>query len=154
MTQAIAHRSWQKLWWHVLTPIAGGTAIYVLWRSPTLLVFRWLETMHLNGVVDMARHIALPIRGFIPKWVLYSLPDALWVYSLMYYMRIVWSGVASRIAWVWISSGLSLIVAAEIGQALEVIRGRFDVYDLLACSAAGMLVLSQTRRLPNESMRS
>jgi hypothetical protein len=66
---------------HVFLPLLVGTSIYTLRRSRQLLVFKWYEVIRLSGVVAFLRHAAHPLRQILPPIVLYSIPDALWVYS-------------------------------------------------------------------------
>lgn len=62
---------------HVLLPVVAGAAIYVLWRSPSILVFHWLDTAGAGPVVRSLRAQVAPARAWFPSWMLLSLPDGL-----------------------------------------------------------------------------
>lgn len=125
------------LFLHVLLPILIGGGIYSLWRSKTLLVFAWYRWAGLYESLLAFRSEVVGARHFIPGPLLYSLPDALWVYSFTALMQFVWfwqprSG--GRLFWALLP--VSLAVGCEIGQFFRVIPGTFDWVDLAAYVAA------------------
>lgn len=126
---------------HVVLPVIAGAAIYVLWRAPSLLVFRWLDLVGADQFAHLARGAASPARPLLPSWVLFTLPDALWVYALTACLSRIWRGSrgASRVA--WLSVGPVLGVGSELGQLAGVVPGTFDVVDLCAAAAAAALAL-------------
>lgn len=75
--QSSAHWSGAVTTRHVLVPLAIGGAIYVSWRAPTLLVFKWARALGLAPAVTEWRATVEPLRNAMPAWALFSLPDAL-----------------------------------------------------------------------------
>jgi hypothetical protein len=122
-----------RLWiLHVVLPIFVGAAIYVSWRSPWLLVFTWIDTIGVAPVVADVRAAALPVRAQLPSWVLFSLPDALWVYAVTWSMALVWNRkLEATSARCWVLAGGLLACSGEVGQALRIVPGTFDVGDVL-----------------------
>lgn len=47
---------------HVLTPLAIGGLIYVLWRSDSLLMFRWFEALGVAKLVAQLRVFAKALQ--------------------------------------------------------------------------------------------
>src|SRR5687767_7235487 len=92
---------------HVLAPVFAGGLIYICWRDPTLLMFKWFGTVGLTTLVNELRDAWGPGGASLPGWVLYSLPDGLWVYAVTAFMAHVWRGSRSSVlAIVWISLGV------------------------------------------------
>ncbi len=104
---------------HVVLPTLVGTAVYVGWRTTDLLVFRWIEFLHLEILVFR------PTFG-LPELLLYSLPDGCWVYAITSWMFLIWNRF---VHWVWI--GLILAVGAEFGQLFGLVQGTYQTLDVL-----------------------
>jgi hypothetical protein len=121
----------------VYLPILIGGGIYSLWRSKQLMVFRWYRWVGLTTAVEIARERLAGIKHFIPAPILYSLPDALWVYSFTALMYLLWldepPGYERAL---WILLPVSMGIGAEFGQLLKVVPGTFDWSDVLAYVAA------------------
>lgn len=134
---------------HVVLPLAIGGFIYLAWRVDSLLMFSWCSRLGVYPLVAIMRHNLYTLRCCLPGWVLYSLPDALWVYSATAFQRIVWQH--HRGSWIssaWVSIPPSLAIGGELGQLAGIIPGTFDFYDLTLCLLAtiGAIALTCTRR--------
>ena len=139
------------LFGHVCVPILLGAGIYTLWRSKRLLVFTWYGWLGLTTPVMAIRAEAASVRHFVPGFVLYSLPDALWVYSFTFLMQSVW--FCRPKSWgraFWILLPVLLAVGAEIGQLFKVVQGTFDFMDIagyiVAWAAASTFINTCCRR--------
>lgn len=122
---------------HVVIPTLVGAAIYTLWGTRTLLVFKWYNAFGLTRTVAYLRTVAGP-RSALPSVVIFSLPDALWVYALTATMCCIWwdiDGLAKR---VWIGVPVLLGVTGELGQLFGLVPGTFDPLDLLAYVVGGV----------------
>ena len=121
----------------VVMPLFLGTSIYTLWRSKTLLVFTWYNWAGLESHVMAIRRGAAPFRHLLPGWFLYSLPDALWVFSFTALIEYIWTshplGLGRRL---WILLPVCLSVGGEFGQLFHLIPGTFDWADVFAYLAA------------------
>ena len=67
--------------------ISIGELVYILYRPLTLYMFKPLELM---GLLDDVRALRsahwLPPIETVPEWVVYSLPDGMWLLSYMFAM--------------------------------------------------------------------
>jgi hypothetical protein len=139
------------LFCNVCFPIILGAGIYSLLRSKRLLVFTWYGWLGLQAPLLALRANLAGVRHFLPAFVLYSLPDALWVYSFTFLMQSVWfrhSRSYGRTFWILLP--VSLAVVAEVGQLLKVVPGTFDFMDIAgyiaAWAAATMVIRTCCRR--------
>ena len=110
--------------------IAGG--IYVLFRTESLILFEWFRWVHLMPMIAEIRTITLPLAKGFPKWVLFSLPDGLWLLSFLLFVRTVWIDASKRAMWMWAGAGLVCSFGHELLQALGLVSGTFDWSDVLA----------------------
>jgi hypothetical protein len=116
----------------VLMPLVVGGCIYLLWRAPTLLMFSWAAWLGLAGGVDFARAAAAPVSTYLPAGILFTLPDAAWVYAWTAHFGLLWMGERRSTATTWTMLGLVLAAGGEVGQLLGVVPGTFDAADLVA----------------------
>lgn len=140
---------------HGVVPVMIGAAIYVLFRSPRLRVFEWLEAMGLGAAVPAVRAWARPAAEHLPEWLLYSVPDGLWVYGLTASLALVWRGEPARARRAWVCVGIALGVGGELGQLAGVVPGVFDAADLGLCFVAwgAALVLNQPGAIDEKGAR-
>jgi len=129
---------WQ-LGLHVLLPIMIGAFIYVVWRSTGLWWFIWAKTVSLENEVTFIRTIFAPIRNYLSHWILYSLPDALWVYAATAYMLLIWSKRKNYEKYIWLFVGPCLGVGSELAQLAGKVPGTFDLCDLTMLIIASIL---------------
>ena len=105
----------------------GGAIIYILFRPTHLLMFNWIDNLGLMGLVNSIR----PNLENMPEWILYSLPDGLWLFSYCLFIGYVWDFELKRCLFV-----LSILpvyaVSNEIMQFFHLVSGTFDRMDLFA----------------------
>ena len=65
----------------VFLPLLTGALIYLLYRSKNLYYYNFIHFLDINGFVLLARETATLYRKLFPTWVIYSLPDGLWLFS-------------------------------------------------------------------------
>lgn len=111
----------------VVLPIALGTAVYVGWRSPSLLVFDWMAFF---GIPETAFR---PVAN-LPLPLLYSFPDGCWVFAGTSWMLLIWRRVHP-----WVFVFVVLGVGGEVGQCVGIVPGTFDWNDI-ACYVGGFLL--------------
>ncbi len=121
---------------HVVLPVAVGAAVYTAFRERGLLVFGWYEWAGLGGAVEALRSFTMPAAPFIPRPLVYSLPDGLWVYALTALMARLWRGEAGFFKNFWLSTGLLCGPVAELLQIPRWVPGTFDPADLIVTAAA------------------
>jgi len=127
------------LFCHVIIPITFGGIIYLLFRSDSLMMFRWADAIGIKPVLDDMRVYCTTIQFENLNWFFFSFPDGLWVYSFTSFMLIVWGLKFSRHSLLWISIGPLLALCGEMGQAFGVVRGTFDPTDFLLCLIGSIL---------------
>ena len=89
----------------------------------------------------------------VPSWILFSLPDALWLYALTTLIIFIWQRKLSIHSLPWILFCPFIAFATEIGQGLKVIPGTFDIKDIIAYSIAIIISychLVNYNHLPNK----
>jgi hypothetical protein len=133
---------------HVVIPTILGAAIYTLWRTRTLVLFKWYDVLGLTPIVGWLRTVAPP-RSAVPAVLFFSLPDTLWVYALTATMCCIWSDIDGLPRRIWICTGVLLGAGGELGQLFGFIPGTFDPLDLLSCVVAGISAVVLT----NNSLR-
>ena len=125
---------------HVCLPTFIGASVYLLFRTSTLLVFKWGEAVGLHGHLMALRERVSEVQ--LPEWLLYSFPDGVWVYATTMCMLIIWNGAPP---WPWLSIGLVLAVGAELGQAVGYVQGTYEHLDILFYFGAFLLALLKVR---------
>ncbi len=127
------HVSWQRLGrvlLHIVLPLGVGSLIYILWRTPTLRVFKWSDALGIASGVFRLRHFFAPCRQILPAWALFNLPAALWMYAMAAWFELALLGRDRRYRWIWLSIALCLGVGSELGQLCQVLPGTFDGKDV------------------------
>lgn len=108
--------------------IVGG-GIYILFRSKTLLMFRWFESLGLMNFIDTMRNITKDFA--LSDFIIYSLPDGLWVSSYLLMVDVVVERDLRYTILLWSSLLPGVAILFEILQFFYVIPGVFDIFDLL-----------------------
>ena len=112
----------------ILSLFCGGL-IYLCFRSSSLLMFKLIEFLHLGVIVIFLRKAFL-LSSFMPKWVIYSLPDGLWMFSCTSLILNVWNNRLNKQSMVWIISMPAIAILSEFLQLFHLIRGTFDILDI------------------------
>jgi hypothetical protein len=132
---------------HVAAPVVIGDAIYTCWRTPTLMIFRWYDQIGLSPSITNLRGLTLSFRAVLPGWVLFAVPDGLWVYSLTALMGMIWqTSKYSSSKIFWVSFALTFSIAGEIGQAAGVVPGTFDFIDVILSFVAAAAAINSVGR--------
>lgn len=114
---------------HIFSLFIGG-GIYLFFRTEKLLMFKWINSLGAEGVLNKIRLITLNFRPSIPDWLLYSLPDGLYVFSYVSLMLAVWNMKFTLTSIFWILNIPLIIIVSEIGQLLLIVPGTYDIKDL------------------------
>lgn len=120
----------QIIFGHIGTLFLGGV-IYILFRTSSLKMFDWYYKIGLSNSINNLRDYSNPIVKDIPNWVLYSLPDGLWLFSYLSLMLFIWQNSVSFKNIFWILIIPILAIGSELGQLFGIIIGTFDFSDLL-----------------------
>jgi hypothetical protein len=126
---------------HVLIPIIVGGFLYISFRSENLLMFQWVKSIRLTDEISSIRNFTLQGRYWIPKWIYFSLPDALWVYAFSSALILIWKPKSFKILLLTLSIPCILGSGIEILQLFTLFKGTFDTLDLFLCLLAQFLCI-------------
>ena len=123
---------------NVMFPLLIGGLIYIFFRSYSLKMFIWFEAFGLSNIIKETRIDLLPMKAYLPKWIYFSLPDGLWIYSFTSALIIYWEGEFDRLKY-WLLIPFFIGIVFEVFQAFTLFKGTFDILDLLF-SLSGFLL--------------
>ena len=118
-----------KIFLQVVLPLLSGGLIYILFRADSLLMFRWFDKLGATAFISFCRQHTVG-QFSLPTWFIYSLPDALWIFSFTRLMLAIWQDKFSVQSIFWILIAPTIGLLSEIGQAFDFVRGTFDLSDL------------------------
>lgn len=133
----------KKVILHIALPLFVGSTIYVLFREKTLLMFDWFSYLKLDFIIDFLRNNFYEYRIYVPKSILFSLPDALWVYSFTMFLSIYLKNKII-LSTVFIGS-----IITEILQLWFVV-GTFDIYDVIYMFALYLIAMYFIKKIEEE----
>lgn len=105
-------------------------------------MFKPLELMGLLDDVRALRsaHWFPPIET-VPEWVVYSLPDGMWLLSYMFAMEFIWNNDGEHIRLFFVWAMPMAIIAHEFCQLMGLASGTWDILDLTSYSIAIIIYL-------------
>jgi len=118
----------------------------MLARPRGLVAFAWVDAVGLGGVLAALRAAVAPLASSLPSFVRFSVPDGLWAFAFTRAMVLVWSGTWSRKSAPWILLAPVVAIGSELGQAMHVVPGTFDIVDLVVVTLGSALALARVRR--------
>ena len=121
---------------HLISLLLGGL-IYIFFRSSSLLMFRWFEYIGIFQYIESTRNSLLIYSNHLPNWIIYALPDGLWVFSYTCFMLSIWTDFTTAKSVIWTLFIPVFAILTEIGQGLNLIQGTFDSIDVL-CYIVGV----------------
>lgn len=131
-----------------------GMSIYLMFRPETLIVFKWLSVFSLNGPVYDMRLFTLPLKPYVPGWVVFSLPDGLWVFSYVCFLFYLWNCKVNKDNLFWLILIPLIAVFSELGQIGGYVPGVFDPLDiflyLLGASLPFIIILLNNNYKPKQ----
>lgn len=119
-----------------MIPVSVGGLIYISGRSERLQMFSWFRSIHCDTYINYLRTVMKePLTSLLPQWALYSLPDALWMYSFTAAVLLLWQ----RKLTIYLLIPFLLGAGSEAGQYFHLVRGTYDSNDMI-CYCAGSLL--------------
>ena len=100
--------------------------IYVSNRSTDMVIYDWLSIDVNNQLFCFFRNIEIEL----PDWVLYNLPDALWLLSFLFMNEAVWGKDNRKFIFVAVVSIFALSI--EILQMFTLFPGTGDILDIIS----------------------
>ena len=119
-----------------------GCAIYLLFRSKSLNLYQWCMLLGLSDSIDSLRYSVQ--HWNITEWVRYSLPDGLYCAAYILIIDAIWKNDNHLIKYIIISLVPIVTIGSEILQYLRLVKGTFDVYDLICYSIPPIIYLIYT----------
>lgn len=117
-------------------PLSIGASLYLTTRDPSLRVFHWVHSIYLGPFVNLLRcTFGNGIRSIVPTWILFTLPDALWMYAFTAAIILNWSSKAT----IYLLIPFVIGIGSEVGQFFKVVPGTFDPVDVF-CYLSGFLL--------------
>lgn len=106
---------------HVTMPFLTGCLLYAIGRP--------LSLIKIGAQLKIDNKIVLVL---IPKWVVYNLPDGLWLYSFLMWLILIWHRQKNRESFIWYGLLTALAFGSELLQKYSLIQGTFDTSDMAA----------------------
>jgi len=121
----------QKNWllFQIIFPIVLGSLIYLLFRPKEIVLFKVIGWLGVMPVVQSLRDACSSAKPLLPGWFVFSLPNALWVYSMSVFLITVWREEPRKMIY-WLCCGWVIAIGFELLQASEQIPGTFSFVDL------------------------
>jgi hypothetical protein len=125
-------------WLSAIALLAGGI-IYILFRTSRPAFFNWISAFGLEKWLNIARQSTLSQNLYLPKWIVFSLPNGLWAFAYALLITTIWSDSKSWLKYFWMASIPLLVLGFEILQYPKIIPGTFCIQDL-ALGIAGLTI--------------
>ncbi len=108
----------------IILPLFLGGIIYLIWGVENIRLVDYL--LHW----DFLYQIRISLQAVhLPNWVIYNLPDGLWLFALLQTLALVWNGEKDKIMWMIV--GTAMAIVHEVGQWADTFQGTFDFLDLM-----------------------
>ena len=104
-----------------------GAMIYIMFRHTHLLMLNWIDSIGMMGLVNSIR----PALWTTPEWVVYSLPDGLWMFSYCLFIGYIWDFDLKK-CFLLLTILPIYAVSNEIMQYFHIVSGTFDWMDMFA----------------------
>lgn len=114
-----------------------GCAIYLLYRSKSLNIYQWCMSLGLSNTIDSLRYTVQDWN--ISAWVRYSLPDGLYCAAYILIIDAIWKNDNHFIKYIIISLVPLVTISSELLQYFGLVKGTFDIYDLICYSIPPMI---------------
>lgn len=134
-----------SIWIKPLFYLVSGGLLYILFRSEYLMVNRWALNNQYGSIFKIIRIQTFQILETVPKWIIYSLPDALWLMSFGLILQLIWKNETKRIRIFWTLVPCSIALLWELFQATHFVNGTFDVVDLLFYFSTTLLLINNLK---------
>ena len=132
----------------IVLPLMIALSIYVLFRSDSLTIYYWFPILkHIKHILVSKQAFNLnllsrPVREFL----IYSLPDGLWLYSFTCFMILIWDNSKSKLKYFWMYIGTVIALTQKLGQGLGIFNGTFDINDIVIYLIATIVATLITKK--------
>ena len=123
--------------------------IYLILREKSSPFYRQAANIGLTDTLNKIRNN--PILETVPSWIVNSLPDGLWMFSLVLFIMALWDFRKVTVAIFWVAVAIICGLLFELVQLSSINQGRFDWMDVGFIVAGALLALSlNIKSLENE----
>lgn len=129
----------RKLVFKVILPLILSITIYLLFRPITLKGYNLLNPLLIKQLIGLRSHF-FNFSSILPNWVIYSLPDGLWIYSFTNAMLLLFDNKSLKI--LFASVPIIMAYMHELCQLVLSNYGTFDVNDLILYSFFYLIAIS------------
>lgn len=111
-----------------ITSCLLGGLIYILFRDDELILFSWINTIGASHIVEQIRFYTYGIVH--NEFILYSLPDGLWLFSYILMIGYVWNMDMRKIG-MFVLPMATFAIGCEGLQKTGCINGTYDWSDMV-----------------------
>lgn len=122
-----------------------GIFIYIFLRPTAAQAVHFI--INIFPILDNVREITTNYN--YSNWLLYNLPDALWVYSYTVLIVAIWGYRNSLESKIWLSTVPIICIGYEIAQYFYIIKGTYDIKDVIY-SITAIVIGSYTIKIIKE----
>lgn len=122
--------------------LLAGAAIYFSTRVENIFLNQWVALIA-DGKVLHFFH-GLVSNKWVPGWIIYSLPDALWMMALTVFILMIWDFKIHSRSIIWLAMAMVAGTGLELLQGFHLMRGTFDVADLIFIFLAASIPITIT----------
>ena len=123
-----------------LSMLAIGCCIYLLFRSKTLNIYHWCSALGLSDIIDDYRQITMLWN--VPDFIRFSIPDGLYCSAYILFIDAIWHKDKGIIKNIIVLLVPLVTISSELLQLFGIVRGTFDIYDLVCYTFPLLVYLS------------
>lgn len=124
----------------ILTSLLSGLLIYFITRSESIYLNQWLNRVEHGSILLGFQGLILNTQ--VPGWMIYSLPDGLWMLALTMLILLIWDFEINKKSIIWIAFAIAAGILFEISQRFDIASGTFDIVDLIFILVGALLPVS------------
>ena len=116
--------------------LSVGGMIYVFFRPESIMMFKWFPFL---GIVH--KQVSLFRTTHLPDFLVYSIPDGLWLFSYILLIGVIWDFDYHRCFYLIMLLPVYAI-SHEILQLYHLVPGYFDILDFVVYVVATLVGIS------------
>lgn len=131
----------------ILAILFGGL-IYIIYRTDSLLMFRWFEYFHLSDYIYFIRNSLITPLPSAVKSLTNTVPGGFWTFSYTVFLMFIWNFSINRKNIFYYLIIPLAAVSSEFYQLAGLIPGTFNYFDIISYLSGAILpVLIHLRKI-------
>lgn len=129
----------------IVVPVLLSGIIYLFLRSSNTVIYLVFQDLLPPGILEQMRLIFQNSFSELPKWIIYSLPGGLWLFSFTNFSLLLLNEKTKYFFKHIVLALFGIVTILEILQMIHFTDGRFDLADLalyLIASAISSLMVN------------